>query len=38
MPFQKLVTSAYPRRLWSLVGFPGTGKSTFAMQMRGPLL
>ena len=38
MPFQKLVTSAYPRRLWSLVGFPGAGKSTFAMQMRGPLL
>ena len=38
MPFQKLVTSAYPRRLWSLVGFPGAGKSTFAMQMRGPIL
>ena len=38
MPFQKLVSSAYPRRLWSLVGFPGAGKSTFAMQMRGPLL
>ena len=37
MSFQKLVSSAYPRRLWSLLGFPGWSR-TFAMQMRGPLL
>jgi dephospho-CoA kinase len=24
--------------LWALVGYPGSGKSTFAAQMRGPLL
>jgi hypothetical protein len=36
--FKKLNTSAYPRRLWALVGFPGCGKSTFAAQLRGPLL
>jgi hypothetical protein len=24
--------------LWALVGFPGAGKSTFATQMRGPIL
>ena len=29
---------ALPRRLWALVGFPGSGKSTFAAQMRGPIL
>lgn len=28
----------YPRRLWSLVGFPGEGKSTFAARMAAPLL
>jgi hypothetical protein len=38
MTFKKLAATLYPRRLWSLVGFPGSGKSTFAMQMRGPLL
>jgi hypothetical protein len=30
--------SKYPRRLWSLVGFPGDGKSTFAARMTAPLL
>lgn len=28
----------YPRRLWSLVGFPGDGKSTFAARMATPIL
>jgi len=28
----------YPRRLWSLVGFPGEGKSTFAARMAPPML
>lgn len=28
----------HPRRLWSLVGFPGDGKSTFAARMTAPLL
>ena len=27
-----------PPRQWSLVGHPGSGKTTFAMQMRGPKL
>lgn len=38
MAFKKMVKPQYPPRLWALVGFPGSGKSTFAMQMRGPLL
>lgn len=38
MAFKKLQSTTYPRRLWSLVGYPGSGKSTFAMQMRGPVL
>jgi len=38
MAFKKLDTTAYPRRLWGLYGFPGSGKSTFAARMRGPLL
>lgn len=28
----------YPPRLWALVGYPGSGKSTFATQMAGPML
>ena len=28
----------YPRRLWSLVGYPGEGKSTFAARMAAPIL
>lgn len=28
----------YPPRLWTLAGYPGSGKSTFAAQMRGPIL
>lgn len=38
MPFATFEATPYPRRLWGLVGFPGSGKSTFAARMRGPLL
>jgi hypothetical protein len=38
MAFQKMNKSAFPARQWALVGYPGSGKSTFAAQMRGPLL
>ena len=38
MPFKTFDPATYPRRLWGLVGFPGSGKSTFAARMRGPLL
>ncbi len=38
MAFQKMNKSAFPPRQWALVGYPGGGKSTFAAQMRGPLL
>lgn len=38
MSFKKIDPNSAPRRLWALVGHPATGKSTFAMQMRGPIL
>lgn len=38
MGFVKLKPQSYPRRMWALVGYPGSGKSTFAAQMRAPLL
>ena len=38
MPFNKMRSTQYPPRLWALVGYPGSGKSSFATQMRGPLL
>lgn len=38
MPFKKFQQQKYPPRLWALVGYPGSGKSTFATQMRTPLL
>lgn len=38
MPFATFDPAQYPRRLWGLVGFPGSGKSTFAARMRAPLL
>lgn len=38
MAFTKMVKPQYPPRLWTLAGFPGSGKSTFAAQMRPPLL
>jgi hypothetical protein len=36
MAFKKMQKPQYPPRHWSLVGYPGSGKSTFASQMRGP--
>jgi hypothetical protein len=38
MPFKKMLSAQHPPRLWSLVGWPGSGKSTFATQMRSPIL
>lgn len=38
MAFKKMIRPKYPPRLWSLVGYPGSGKSTFAAQLRGPIL
>lgn len=38
MPFKKIDTSTRPARQWALVGYPGSGKSTFAAQMAGPVL
>lgn len=38
MAFKKLEKSTYPRRQWSLVGYPGSGKSTFAARMAAPIL
>ena len=38
MAFKKIDTLARPARQWALVGYPGSGKSTFAAQMAGPLL
>ena len=38
MSFGKLVGGGFPRRLWGLAGFPGSGKSTFAARMRTPIL
>ena len=36
MAFPKLTNQRYPRRQWALVGFPGSGKSTFVAAMRQP--
>jgi hypothetical protein len=38
MTFKKMQKREYPPRLWALVGYPGSGKSTFATQMQGPIL
>lgn len=38
MPFKKLEKPNYPPRLWALVGYPSSGKSTFSTQMHAPLL
>lgn len=38
MSFKVLVKKQYPRRLWALAGFPGSGKSTFAARMMIPQL
>ena len=36
--FKKMIKPKYPPRHWSLVGYPGSGKSTFAAKMNGPKL
>ncbi len=36
MSFQKMNAPKYPPRHWALVGYPGSGKSTFSTQLRGP--
>jgi KaiC/GvpD/RAD55 family RecA-like ATPase len=38
MGFKKMTRQVYPPRLWGIKGYPGSGKTTFAVQMRGPLL
>jgi len=38
MAFKKMARTKYPPRLWALVGYPGSGKSSLATQMGGPLL
>lgn len=38
MAFKKFQTQKYPVRLWALVSYPGAGKSTFATQMKAPIL
>lgn len=38
MAFKKMKKPKFPPRLWSLVGYPGSGKSTFAAQLFGPIL
>ena len=38
MAFKKMSKPKYPPRHWSIVGYPGSGKSTFASRMRGPKL
>ena len=38
MPFKRIDTLARPARQWALVGLPGSGKSTFAAAMDGPIL
>lgn len=38
MGFKQMAKTQYPSRLWALVGYPESGKSSFATQMRGPLL
>ncbi len=38
MAFKKMKKQKYPPRQWSIVGYPGSGKSTFAAQMKGPIL
>jgi hypothetical protein len=38
MGFKKIDVSGHPPRHWSIVGFPGSGKSSFSAMMDGPLL
>ena len=38
MGFKKMTAAKYPPRLWSLVGYPRSGKSTFASRLKGPMV
>jgi hypothetical protein len=38
MAFKRLDQAGRPTRQWALVGYPNSGKSTFATQMAGPML
>lgn len=38
MAFKKMTRAKYPPRHWSLVGYPGSGKSTFAAQLKAPMV
>lgn len=38
MGFKKMAPAKYPPRQWSLVGYPGSGKSTFAAQLKTPMV
>lgn len=38
MSFKKMTHTQYPPRRWAMMGYPGSGKSSFATQMRGPIL
>ena len=38
MAFKKMSKPKYPPRHWSIVGYAGSGKSTFAAQMAGSKL
>lgn len=38
MGFKKMTRPKFPPRLWSLVGYPGSGKSSFAARMHGPMV
>ena len=38
MAFKKMERAKYPARLWAIAGYAGSGKSTFAAQLRGPLV
>lgn len=38
MAFKKIDVHKLPARQWLLIGFPDSGKSSFATQMKGPIL